>query len=72
MDDKICLVFSPILRKTTLFFPIPRAQAPVPKRGVRALITQSYHDLHSGSYRQGQGHSLHIAKICFKTITFHE
>ena len=28
-------------------------------------ITQSYHDLDSGSFRQGQGHSLHMAKNLF-------
>ena len=32
------LYFFPILVKTTLFFPILKALAPFPKRGVRALI----------------------------------
>ena len=32
-------------------------------------MTQSYHDLDSGSYCQGQGHSLNMA--FFQTITFH-
>ena len=35
MDNKICRFFSPILRKTPLFFPIPRAPGPQSQKGVQ-------------------------------------
>ena len=31
-------------------------------------FTQTHHDFDSRSYCQGQGHSSHIAKICFRAI----
>ena len=40
MDYKICLVFFPIFRKTPLFSQFQGPRAPVPKRGVRALVEQ--------------------------------
>ena len=36
MDNKICLGLFPILRKTPLFFPIPRAPGPSPKKGCKS------------------------------------
>ena len=38
MDNKICLVFFPTLRKTPLYFPIPRAPGPSPKKGCESPV----------------------------------
>ena len=50
------LYFFPILVKTTLFFPVLKAPAPFPKRGVRAL-------------NDAAGKAIHMSRFCYEGET---